>query len=35
MQTSESNFVIYKIKYIFEYCWERFSFVKFTPIVKM
>lgn len=35
MQTSEGNSVIYKIKYIFEYCWKRFSFVKFTLIVKM
>lgn len=35
MQTSESNFVIYKIKYNFEYCWKRFPFVKFVLIVKM
>ena len=35
MQTSESNFVIYKIKYDFEYCWKRFPFVKFTLIVKI
>lgn len=35
MQTLESNFVIYKIKYNSEYCWEGFSFVKYTLIVKM
>lgn len=35
MQTSESNFVIYKIKYDFDYCWKRFPFVKFILIVKI
>lgn len=35
MQTLEHDFVIHKIKHIFEYCWKGFPFVKFVLIVKI